>query len=141
MKEKTAGTSFQKKVFSHDQLWAALRDVEDLLDRLMAPGFVTHQTADCVVKNKPLEGEGITIGLRRQEFTADRKSMFKTLRPDAVVTDTTVSYEVKGVPITIKTIKRNYAFLQNMDKVAYLAGDYYIANPFATYWKARHIIQ
>jgi len=138
MNEMTDGN--QTKKFSHGQLWVALRDVEDLMDRCLAPAFVMGDIARCVVYDLPLEDTAVCMGLRKQELAQSTLEMIKTLRPQALVDDSSIRYTVNEVPIIIKIVKRNYAFFKNLSEKSYLAGDYKYANPFENYYLARHII-
>ena len=130
-----------EKKLTHDQLWSALRDIEDLLDRCMLPGFVMGETARCVVNDIPLEGEGVEIGLRKAEWSDQVKGMFKTLRPQMAVGEAGAFYLVGEVPVVVRIIASDYEFLKNMNKHAYQAGDYLVPNPFELYFESRFSIE
>jgi len=146
MNDKTAGTSQSKTTvnFSHDQLYAAMRDAVDLLDGCHVFPFLMGEAARCAWDDKELVAEEIVFGLRRAEYTDVVKSILKTLRAEPryeiKVTDDGATYKVEGVPVRVKVINRKYEFLQNLDRKWYQFDEYLFANPFEKFWKARFIV-
>jgi hypothetical protein len=141
MKNKTNGDISPKKTFSHDQLWAALRDVEDLMERCAAPMFLLADTAKQVLEDKPLTVDRIEVGLRRAELMDSRISTMKMLRPGIVINESECLYDTNGVPVFIQIFEKEHEFFKNLDTCMYLVGNYKIPNPFDKYYQARFILK
>ena len=143
MNDQMVGTSQQKsmKNFSHDKLWAAMRDATDLFERCLVVCFPLSETARCAWDGTDLTGEEITFGIKSNEFTEATKVTMKSLRHGIVIDEVGARYFVGEVPVIIKAIKRKYEFLQNLDKKWYRYDEYNFANPFEKYYKARYIVQ
>ena len=144
MKDKTLGTTkktISNTTFSHEQLWAALRDCEDLMDRCMAPGFVMGNTAKHIVNDEDLDGDSVEWGLRETDLAESTVAMMKTLRPDIQIGDNEIWYDHNGVKVVIKVIHDDFDFFKNLNLKAYYAGDYLYPNPFDGYWKARFVVK
>lgn len=136
----TNGASGQK--FSHEQLYTALMDIEDLMDRLLTPYFLLGATADCVKHDKMLDGDGIDIGIRDKSLTQYVYSILKSeknLNQEDI--ENGFEYKVGEVPVRIKVYKRDYSFFKYPDFKVYLYGNYQLANPFDVYWKARGLVR
>lgn len=146
MKDKTVGGIPQTKSFSHDELWAALRDVETLMDRAQAPMFLLGDTAKQVFEDKqPLNLDKIEVGIRKQEFTKQRLEMIQTLLNSsgvpAVFKEKEIIYEFHNVPVSIRVFQKDYEFFKNPDTCMYLVGNYKVPNPFHKYYQARYLVQ
>ena len=143
MKDTTAGTSQPKntKNFNHDQLYKALLDVRDLLERCVVPMILLGETSRCAWDDKNLGGQEIVVGIKKMEYSDLVKRTLKSLRPSGVLEDTEFRYLVDDVPVRIKVIQRRYEFMQNLDRKYYLYDEYLFPNPFEKYFKARYIVQ
>ena len=119
------------KRFKHEELSTALHATQDLMERLAGCQFF------------PL-GE-VYIGIREAEFTKSRQSMFRTLSEflGYKIEEAKDGYkiELKGVPIHIKIIKRDYKFFDNPNITFWGVTEFLMPNPFEEYWKVRGLIK
>jgi hypothetical protein len=152
MKNKTIGDLPQKTTLlstievekpqiTHDQLWLALRDVEDLFERTLTPLILVGKTGESVRKDKQLEGEFIEAAIRRKQLTETTLEMFFTLRPKLMEFKDSLSYKVGDVSVIIKIIEHEYDMFNYPDKVYYLAGEYLVPNPWSTYEQEKEFIK
>jgi len=139
MNEKTLGDTKKTTTFSHEQLWEALKDSEDLMDRVQARAFLVGKTARDIFDDKLLEGEDVSWGLKRNDLAESTLSMLKTLKPDIQITDKEIWYKYKEIPVIIQIFDNDYEFFKNLDKKYYQVGEYLVPNPFEKYWKTRFI--
>ena len=130
------------QIFNHEELYKALRGVEDLMDILLTPYFLLGKTAEDVKNNRQLEGEGIDVGIRNTALTQYVYDILKTnygfSKEDV---DNGFTFKVGEVPVRIKVYKRNYYFFKYPDTAVYEFGSYQIPNPFDAYWKSRFIVR
>ena len=141
MKEANTTSSTSGVKFNHEQLYTALMDAEDLMDRLLTPYFLLGETANAVKHDLSLEGDGIDIGIRDKSLTQYVYSILdseKGLKQEDV--ENGFEYLVSGVPVRVKIYTRNYPFFSYPDFKTYLYGNYQLANPFDMYWKVRGLI-
>ena len=128
--------------FNSDQLYEALRNVEDLMDRLLTPYFLLKKTAYDVKHDRYLEGDGIDVGIRSTAFTQymyDILKEFFGFTPEEV--NKGFEYKVGEVPVRIKVYFRNYHFFKYPDTKVYQYGTYLLPNPWDIYWKSRFLIR
>src|SRR3972149_7961407 len=99
-KDKTVGISPSKNTtsFSHDQLWAALRDGADLLDRCQIPGFLLGDASRNAWDGTDLSGDKIVFGIKSGEYTDLTKSTIRSMRPGAILEENEARYLTNGVP-------------------------------------------
>mgnify|MGYP001596101602 CR=1 FL=1 len=134
------------KVFSQDQLRAALQDVENLLGGVRVPFMLLNETAKSLIDNGssgPLTGSCITVGIQKKYITSEALSILATMLLQKGIAPSIdgFTYMVDEVSVVIKVIKRRYPFFQYPNFVYYHASEYLIPNPFHNYWKARFIIR
>ena len=129
------------KEFTHEQLDKALFNVEDIFGRAMCPFLLLGQTAKDVVEELYLSGNHVEVGVEERYLTKGVRSTLKTYIKNIEFKDEGFVYEVEGVPVKVKFIKKRYPFFKYPDSYFYLAGDYKLPNPFESYWKARFLIR
>ena len=128
--------------FSHDKSWAALLNAQDTLERCLIPFVLLEDTAEQVFKNKAnLELKEISVGVQRRHMTETGKEMLMTIVPDIIDAKVSMGYEHEGVPIVIWVIQRNYKFFQHPDSVFYGIENFFVPNPFESYWRARFLVK
>jgi len=148
------------KTFSSQELKERLMFTQDLMDRLQGcPFFPLKDTCKGIRGGKEileqrgeiteeLNGDGIYIGIKKNEWTEQRLSMLKTLEPflhyqviegdnGFVVKDK----DDKKPPIIATVIKRNYKFFKNADITFWGVTEFLMPNPFDDYWKARYLVK
>lgn len=148
------GTGFEALVVTYTaaQLEQTLYHATDIAGRCLLPFLLLGQTAWDIKHYQALnESErGIEIGADKRYYTKEALSTLRTLASnidmnygmkDFVEDDHGFTWNYHNVPIRLRMIKRHYGFFQNPDFAWYKAEEYKIPNPFASYWKARHLIQ
>lgn len=127
--------------FDSDQQLIALRDVEDLVDRSLAPMILLRDTAASLVNNGQLDCQEICVGIRTGQLTREVLSVFETYKPEMEETDWGWRYKsADGMPISIQKLHKNYEFFRQPDFVFFWGGTYLVPNPFDKYWKTRFIV-
>ena len=141
--------------FTSEQLEEGFTHLDDIMNRCLIPVTLLNDTA-LTIKEGRLGGNQLDIGVRAADLTESSLSTLKTLAkgedlnlgikdfnviisPEEKIKEITWNY--KGIPVTIKVIHREYNFFKNPDYVWYWGETYNIPNPFDKYYKARHIIQ
>ena len=128
--------------FSSDELYAALMNIEDLMDRLLTPYILLGNTADAVKFDKHLEGDGIDVGIKKTALTQYVYSILDSelhLKPEEI--DDGFTYMVGQVPVRVKVYKLDYQFFKYPDVKVYMYGTYSLPNPYNNYWRARGLIR
>jgi hypothetical protein len=143
MKEESIQTENITKEFSVDALNKALFDFEDIMERAMCPFLVLGQTAIDIKDGFKLRGSKVEVGVKSLCLTKMVLSTIKTYKGIDVDRDNDkeITYEVDGVPVICKIIRKKWKFLENPQMVFYWGGDYQLPNPMSEYLKARYIIK
>ncbi len=123
--------------FPSDQLLQALYFMWDAAERGQLQMFLIGDTAKQVKANEDLEGDEITVGVRRNEWDSGQGRIAQTfmeheLGVKAVEVDGKVTYEYKGIPIIIKLYEENPT-LQSFDIVYYGYETFNLPNPYKTF--------
>lgn len=130
------------KQYTSDELDAALREVEDLMDQLLTPYFILGQSAYCLKYKVALDGTGIDVGIRDKSITQYVQDILKGYNFDPEGIKNGFEFNaLNGVPIRVKVYSRNYYFFKYPDHVVYNFGTYMLPNPFDSYWKSRFLIR
>ena len=129
------------KEFSEEELHEALLNVEDLMESTATPYLLLDVTAHAIYNEMPLNGKKIIIGVLKKYITRDVILTIKSCLPNIDIQDNGFHYMVGKIPIYVKFIRNRYKFFQNPDFRFYMAGEYYIPNPFDDYWGARFLIR
>lgn len=142
-KTREAQTTTAKTVmFTPAQIQAALLYTEDILDRAVVPflllGDVAKQMDEGYVG---FEASELEIGIKRRDFSQGAREIIEMLIPGIILEGNRYSFEVEGVPVTIRIIERNYTFLQNPDTRHFYLGVFRLPNPFKAYWQVRALLQ
>lgn len=135
-------SSSVKQEFTHEELLKALMNVEDWMDQLLTPFFLFGKVAECVKRDRLLEGDGIDVGIRDKSLTQYVYDILNTnfkLKPEDV--NHGFEYKVGEVPVRVKVYSRNYHFFKYPDIKIYQFGQYQLPNPFDIYWKSRFLIR
>lgn len=136
---KANGTSGHK--FSAGELESALRDFENLMERVLCDYVVLGDVAKAIRDGTDLYGDKVEVGMFKLEVTKFVLSTLKTLLPDIEIGAKGFSYKFHEVPVEVKIIGRKYKFFEHPDFRFYKTGNYKFANPFENYWKARYLIR
>ena len=133
----------QVNSMSGEQLDRAFLEVYDLMTRvLLAERFVVlGQAAECLFRNRALEGESLEFGIPKREVTPEVVITLKEWVPKGEFTDRGFSYVFDGIPIKFTYITRKYDFFKEPDVKLYMPEFYRIANPFNDYWKIKQLIR
>lgn len=126
-----------KKQFSVDQLNDALMDADDLMARAALPYFVVGETARQMKNGDKLSGDGIDLGVRKNEMVPTAISTINTHQPELKLTGEEEEFEYywQGVPIRVHIIDPEDGLFKRADQVWYNAWQYQIANPWEEYLK------
>ena len=139
-KTKVYGRPTRSVIPSVTKLNTALNDVEDLLQRALTPFILLGQVAKDVNEQKSLTGKKVVVGVLKKYLTKEAKSTLLTYM-DFEPHSWGYSYMSGDVEIQIRIIKQNYAVLQHPEAKWHMASDYYVPNPFETYWKMKGLIR
>lgn len=137
---KISGENGQPKMtttFSQDLLESALIDLDDMMARAALPYFIIGQTAKQMVNRDKLSGDGLDVGVRRNELVPTALSTINTLQPELKLdgTEDGFTYFWQGVPIRVQYIDPNEEMFKRADKVWHNAWEYSIPNPWKEYLK------
>lgn len=128
---------------SSEQLNRALMNFHDLMTRTFVRPLVLGETAKSL-KYGEVTGDKIEAGIRAQdlkvEYVLTTLTEWINREDNPVITDEMMSYTVDGVPVEIKIIKKNWAFLKQPDIMVYRSDEYFRPNPFDKYYTARHLL-
>lgn len=148
---ETKNSEAETKTFSPEQLKQTLWDWDDVMHRalLQSRYVLLGETGRAAKDDKPLEKAPLEVGIFKNDFTPEVRSLFTAaaLRDVAVpiivneIDDKHIDLTFRGVPVKVKIIQRKYEFFKNLDQVIYAYEDFQVANPFESYFKARYIIQ
>lgn len=95
----------EKPSFSHDQLIKALYYTHDFMERALVPFFLTDITAECMIKNKSLEGDAIYVGVRHNAWFTGTLNIIEAFAIAVERSKTQFKYEYEGVPIIVNIYK------------------------------------
>lgn len=125
------------KVYTTDQLESALIDVDDMLARAAVPYFIIGETAKQMVNREKLSGDGIYIGIRRNQLTPEVLSTINTHQPELKLTgkEEGFSYLWQDTPVFVHYIEQENEYFVRPDHVWHNAWEYSIPNPFKEYLK------
>lgn len=83
-KSNTQESSPQVITFPHDQLIQALYWTWDAFDRALMGMFLVYGTAETVLQNKLMEGDRITVGVRKNEWFSGSTPILKSFTGEPV---------------------------------------------------------
>lgn len=124
--------------FDFEQLAHALIEATDIMESAQAEFFLMGKTAEQMYHNKPLSGNKIELGIKKQELADTTIDLLKIAEPSIDIQDRKIIMECNGVPVEIKIIKLHYRVLDKLDPIDYDHGDYifdtyYVPNPFEAF--------
>ena len=114
-------------VFTPDQLLNALFWVYDGFDRALINCFFVYSTAESILQNKDLEGDGVHIGVRKMEWgevesRAGSRPIFEAFAGEPISKDNKLwKYDYLGVPVFIHVFELFKGF-QLFDPFVILGG-------------------
>ena len=121
--------------FTPDQLLEALYWMYDVMDRALITMCLVGTTADCVIKNIDLGGEGITVAIRKLERDSGSWAIATTFAPPLEDLGDKVKYRhINGVPVTVYVLKDSVT-LQQPNVVLYRAEGFKIPSPYDQFLK------
>lgn len=126
-------------LIAKDLLDTELLNVDDIMGRALCPYFLLGNTAESVLNDR-LDGSKIEVGTYAKNVTKEVMDTFSDwIRAKDVIIDSDgFSYiSHTGVPVECKFVKDSYPFFDNTSVNFYGVADYYIPNPFASYWVMR----
>jgi len=129
-----------------EDIMAAVREINDLSERTMINFIMLGALARSIRDNvNTLDGK-LEFGFSANALTPEVKSLFKTWgfteTPYGYIYYYTppIKWDIK-IPVEVHIIKRHYKFFEHLDRGFFGVDNFYIANPFESYWKARHLIK
>lgn len=124
-----------KPMYTQDQLNDALMDLDDLMARAAIPYFLVGETARQIVAGEKLLGDGLHVGVRKNELVPTALSTINTHQPELHLTgeEDGFSYWWNEVPIFVHYLDPEDEYYKKADKVWYNAWEYQIPNPFKEY--------
>lgn len=137
-------------VFASEDLVAALLLMSDLLERAPLEYVLLKDTAKQALiqhhESLPkLDVRCLEIGITKRHFTEDGSRMLKTLldlnKIEYNWAPPMIRCMVKGVPVHIQVLQRNYGFMRNPTKIFFAVTEMYVPNPFDKYYKAKYIVR
>ena len=121
--------------FTPEQLLEALYWMFDTMDRALITMCLVGTTADCVMKNIDLGGEGIQIAIRKLERDSGSWNIATTFAPPVQDMGDIVKFEhINGVPVTLYILKDSVTLLQP-NVVLYRAEGFKIPSPYDQFLK------
>lgn len=141
-----APTEPPKPAFTKIQLDEAFQHLQDVMDRILCPYVILDETLRSIKEDDELKGDGITIGIRVQDYNESTQSMLRTLSANIDLhlgienysnDGKSIYWEFKDVPIRVKVIHNSYPFINNPDFIFYMGEDLKMPNPFEEYWAKR----
>lgn len=86
-----------KKDWPHDKLVSALYWIYDAFDRANMGYFFVYSTAESILQQKDLEGDGIHVGVRFNEWTSGSKPIFDAFAGEPVVKSNIKAETLKNI--------------------------------------------
>lgn len=145
MVKTTTTLRSSKKYYTHDQIFEALQETDERLERCQLNYFLLEDLAQQVFLGSPQfkNLEEITLGVRERDWTTLSKSLMRSIGlKDLMIEEDSIEFKnLNGVPTVIWIIHRNYEFFKRPDLVWHSYTQFRVPNPFAKYWKARFLIK
>lgn len=121
------------KSFSYEQLLSALFGIQDIFERGRGQFFLVGDTLVSAINSLELDGDKITVGVKRAELTEGAKEVMKTAKTPDSWTDTEIVYTFSDVPVHIKIYADDIIELQNPETIVYAYEVFNIPNPYKTF--------
>lgn len=123
--------------YTIDQIESALLDVDDLFARVQVPYFILGNIAKQMVSNQNLQGDGLDVGVRRNELRPEVLSTINTFQHELKLNgnEDGFTYFWQGTPIRVTYLDPEDELFKRPDKVWHNAWEYQIANPWEEYEK------
>lgn len=121
------------KSFSYEQLLQALYGVQDLFERARAQFFLDRDTLVQVNNHLELDGDKITVGVKRAELTEGAIEVMQTYMPAHSWTDNEITYIINNVPVEIKIYSNDVLELTNPETIVYAYETFNVPNPVKTF--------
>lgn len=133
-KDKARNTStLTSKSYSYEQLLQALYGVQDLFERARAQFFLDRDTLVQVNNHLELDGDRVTVGVKRAELTEGAREVMQSYMPAHSWTDSDIQYIISNVPVHIKIYPNDIVELTNPETVVYAYETFNIPNPVKTF--------
>ena len=120
---------------THDQLLNALFWVWDGFDRALINCFFVYETAECILQNKDLEGNGVHVGVRKLEWgnkdsRAGSRPIFEAFAGEAISKqDTLWTYEYLSIPVYIHIFEEDFC-IRETNQILYRNEYLKLPNPY-----------
>lgn len=124
-----------KQMFSSDKLLNALFWVWDGFDRALINCFFVYDTAECILQNKDLEGDGVHVGVRKLEWgdnesRAGSRPIFEAFAGEPITkTDKVWTYDYLGIPVFVHIFEEDPCILQT-NQILYRNEYLKLPNPY-----------
>lgn len=132
-----------KPTLTHDQIHDALMFSQEMYERatmeFILIGDVAKQIMDTEVPR--FEADKLEFAILKRHFTESGRSILDMVMKDMHVpytlTDESLDFTFKGVPVHVKIIDRYVGYLQNPNSRFYTVTEFKLPNPFNEYWEKR----
>ena len=121
--------------FTPEQLLEALYWIFDVMDRALITMCLVSTTADAVMKNIDLGGDGIKVAIRKLERDSGSWSIATTFAPPVQDMGDIVKFQhTNGVPVTVYVLKDSVT-LQQPNVILYRAEGFKVPSPYDQFLK------
>ena len=124
----------------------AVNDIYDMCEKCQLNFIALDDLAKAIRdKNDQLMTDHLEVAMHARNLTPEIKSLFKTWNFEETkygykyYFSPPTKWDIK-IPVEIHVIRKNYKFLSNPDQGWFGVNDFYLPNPFETYWKARRFV-
>ena len=126
-----------KTSLPHDKLMKALYFMLDLFSRPNIPFFLLEETAKAAHDNKDMEGDHITVGIRKLDYQPVNMGIMNAFYMYKDISEKQIEYVYEDVPIIVKIIDSSEPMFTNLNTFMYQYEPFSLPNPFDKYWEQR----
>lgn len=120
------------KHWDSEELLKALYWIWDAFERSNMPFFLIGSTAESAIANRELQGDKVTVGVRKVEWISGARRIFEAFAiPDTEENDTAY-FTYEGVPVELRIFADN-PYITSPDMVRYKYEEFKVPNPYAKF--------
>lgn len=116
--------------FSHEELIKALYWTFDVFDRANMNHFLVYKTAEDVLQKKHLEGNGIYIGVRLNEWLSGSKNIVDSFAQPVEETEDYIKYEFEKIPVYLYIFDDDPCIV-SLNQIMYEREYFKLPNPYS----------
>lgn len=128
------------KTFTHDELIQALYHIFDSMERAMVPFFLDGVTAESVLTNYDLTGDGVYVGIRDVDWKSSGFSIVELYSNAVDSNKKQITFMYGDVPIYLN-IYRQHPTIESFDVRNYCNEFWNLPNTYEQFLEVKHELQ